>query len=884
MKRFLKWAGIISLVFLPRLAMANACATVAACATTPCDWNTAGSWTSCGGVVPLSTDTCSIGATHTVILTTDAKACGATTIDGSLIYDEASTGRDANGYRTLTITGDLTINSTGILRMRAGHRLGFNTTATARLLKIQNGGLLDIQGTVVETTIAAFVDADADTDCAAAGTVGRKFTITPAVGIDSAKKTGRVVFQSGKARNRSYEIRLVGASTFAVCTDTADATSGSDTTGGQRLTPHANRAFYCTGAGAPVACCTGANAGATCPVRPVSQHNEPAAYGNSECTAALTPYPCCTGASTGFCIAALPAVGDSIAIVYDAALFQSAGSNGYRIEGDLGVGNSPMPVFQAVNVANTGSPTVNGSNGVEVNAFSGSTKVTDLAYINFHDYKGPVDGWMYRGVRNFKVRWSAFHDVTTVAGQATQTNTNATLAFPQFNGVSSDGVQVVDSTFYRNQGVNLHPNEGAALPAINNKIQRNLFFEGCISNSECFYLQGDALFGGDISLNTAYDLYNLGGTSGASLNAAGVGAAVYDNWIVNSGAGLTGTFYPTDPNSSYQGTGFTHNYISNIKGGALFTGNWYGNLVKNFGLAQTLELGGASLNPIVAKGNFFIGAETAITSSADCTGSNICGRVGIYFQNSTGNTNAKAVTMSDNFIVGLSGTSSGTYTSGRCILFDGANYSGGGAGGINMNYNATIDHMTCDGRGAFVRGVGFSQYPDTVMTGTIRDLVSGFNSNDTYSACTPDAGPVEDFDNVYSLLTAVTAESGGAAGTNCTDSGILTRSPALGYINRLSATRPNYNLAAGSPLLTAGAQPAGSAIGSRAFRFNRSIFTTVWPVLTFDGEQPADVANGVSNADSDGDGVIDLHDNCKRTFNPSQYDSNGNGVGNACGG
>jgi hypothetical protein len=37
------------------------------------------------------------------------------------------------------------------------------------------------------------------------------------------------------------------------------------------------------------------------------------------------------------------------------------------------------------------------------------------------------------------------------------------------------------------------------------------------------------------------------------------------------------------------------------------------------------------------------------------------------------------------------------------------------------------------------------------------------------------------------------------------------------------------------------------------------------------------------DADSDGDGIVDLEDNCPYTFNPDQADTDGDGIGDACG-
>lgn len=865
-------------LLLAGAAEAAVCTTVAGCATTPCAYATAGNW-DCGHVPDsATTDTAVIAAGHTVILSTDGQDNDGMTIAGTFLYDEVATGRDANGYRTLTVTGDVTVQNGGTLRKRAGHRLGFNTTAAARLLSVNDGGLLDIQGTVVETTIQAFVDADADADCAGAGTVGRKFTITPAVGIGSAKKTGRVMFQSGKARGRSYEIRLVGASTFAVCTDTADATSGSDTTGGQRLTPHANRNHFCTGAGAPAACCSGANAG-TCPTRPVNQHTEPAAYNNAECSAAQAPYPCCTGAGTGFCAAQLPAIGDKIAIVYDAAIFQAAGSNGYRING--GASNTPMPIFSAVNIANAGTPSAASTTGVEFQCAATSTVVHPITHVNFHDYKGPVDGWRYKGCQNLTVAWSLFHDVTTVAGQTTQGDTNATFATVAAASQPTHNTIVQDSTFYRNMGVNLHFNETGSQDATGNKGLRNLFFEDCISNGECFPLQADATPGIEIAYNVFADIYRMDAASGpGTLSIGGVAATAHHNYVVNAATGgpaISPAGFGTTT-AQNQTVGFTHNYVSHSKGAAGLGGKWYSNLFRNLGIAQTLHFAGSLINPFVAYGNFIIGAEASVIGTADCTGANFCMTYGFRFFNGTGNDNAAAILLSDNAMVGLSGSGGGNQ--GRCVVFDGGNLWNP----PDANFNATVDHLTCDSRGKSVYGISMEH--DQAMGGityTLRDIVTLHDNDLDITRCSTQAGVTETVGNQLSLLTATTTESGGVSdtGLNCTTPGTVTRTPSIGYFDRGSATRPDYNLTPGASALTAGAQPASSPIGIRAFRFNRDNLQATWPVLTFDGEQPTDIAN-VDNVDSDGDGVMDLHDNCDYTFNPSQYDADGDGKGNAC--
>src|SRR5262249_48101942 len=72
--------------------------------------------------------------------------------------------------------------------------------------------------------------------------------------------------------------------------------------------------------------------------------------------------------------------------------------------------------------------------------------------------------------------------------------------------------------------------------------------------------------------------------------------------------------------------------------------------------------------------------------------------------------------------------------------------------------------------------------------------------------------------------------------------------------------------------------------GGRAFRFSADRIVALWGGLaTFDGDMPSNFTNGdADGADRDEDGVIDLHDNCLSVYNPSQYDSDADGTGDAC--
>ena len=886
------------LSFLAVEARAATCATIAACTSTaPCDWNTPGTWT-CGHVPARAKhDACVITANTTVVLSTDDLDCGGTTIDGTWVFDESPVGRDLNGYRTFTVGGDLTGNAGGALRMRAGHRLAFSAVTAPRVFMVNDGFNLDIQGQVHEAAIAALADDPANPVDCGQGAPGREFTITPDSGEPVAHRTGRVVFLSGRARNRQFEIRRITAGGFSVCTDTVDATSGNDRSGGQRLTPHANRNAFCTAAGQPSACCTGMNRG-NCPATPLSRHSEPAPYAVSACTGPKIPYACCTGAQTGTCTGAIPAIDDRIAIVYDAWIFQNAGSNGYRILGDLTSGNDPMPTFKAVNIANAGTPAGFTTSAVEFMTKAGAA-TPDLEYVNFHDYAPQIDGIRYYDAHDWSVRWSAFHDVTP----NTQGDTNSTLAAVSWNR-SADNVAYVDNIFYRNQGVGAHLNENAFLPATGCKFLRNLLFDSCLAGiNECGGLQADDCRGGEAAYNVVYD-YNAGGSPawlGFTLGMGGVGASLHHNWVVNS------SFGPT----SLQGAGLTHNYVSHMVADGGEGGSYFSNVIRDYGLGQTGVATGI-VNAIKAAGNYILGVESSIQSSADCTGNNHCGRIGIRYIKASDNNNRTATTALDNVVVSLA-SYPGFGGDGRCVEFDGFNLSGGG--GLDADWDARVEHLTCDGRAPSVpiRGLSFDQdeapiSPAITVQGS--DLAMLFNNDGPAVWCTTLPGVDEILGTIYSLKTTTTSEWGGdyAVASDCTSAPGITMVPSMDYRDR---PHGDYNLLPGSAALAAGSAPPGSPIGVRAFRFSRASLQSLWAtnpgvandfctgagtpaaccagsgtgtcsesVITFDGEFPADVAN-VDNQDADGDGVMDLHDNSPANWNPDQLDADGDGYGAA---
>jgi hypothetical protein len=135
---------------------------------------------------------------------------------------------------------------------------------------------------------------------------------------------------------------------------------------------------------------------------------------------------------------------------------------------------------------------------------------------------------------------------------------------------------------------------------------------------------------------------------------------------------------------------------------------------------------------------------------------------------------------------------------------------------------------------------------------------------------------------LFSRLTGDPTESGGIEDARCANT-LFARPPSFGYVADDPAPGSptvNYNLMPGSPLQ---AGPTGGVVGVRAFHFDRASLADLWGgALPFDGTFPADVDNGPGLADTDGDLVLDLYDDCPAIQNSAQADSDGDEIGDLC--
>jgi hypothetical protein len=296
-------------------------------------------------------------------------------------------------------------------------------------------------------------------------------------------------------------------------------------------------------------------------------------------------------------------------------------------------------------------------------------------------------------------------------------------------------------------------------------------------------------------------------------------------------------------------------------------------VVKNFGLDN--PAGGTGVdNPIRAYGTY-VGIDENVAAAPVCTGSaDRCGRTGMAWYRGIGNNGRFDIVASD-LIFGKQSENTGGQIR---TAMDNSRFNGQAV----ADFNGTIAHVTHDNRATGVSGSArtfdFSNVgPATPVTWRISDLLAGYKRDDRLVDCTTAANVAERVGNAMSLLTGNPVEGGGAVLGVCTAIGTVTRPVSLSWQNRAAL---DYALVPGTPEYTAGTN--GTAMGARAFLFRPELIASDWAgVLPF-GPMPAPFSTGTSNADADNDGVMDFLDTCPADFNPSQFDLDADGSGNAC--
>ena len=462
------------------------------------------------------------------------------------------------------------------------------------------------------------------------------------------------------------------------------------------------------------------------------------------------------------------------------------------------------------------------------------------------------------------VRRSSFHDAGPDAtessgpiypGPATVPNSNVNLPCDRFD--------VLDNTIYRARGNGVQYNPGGTLiSSTGGLIQGNLVFDGCTTPSgECSGIEVNACQFCDVSYNIVHDICRRDGASGDLIRVGGAGApslsrgtVAHHNWAVNG----CGTGLRANPGIPDQGreTAWTANYVSHVRLEGGSNGSWYGNVVKNWGLANDRTHAGIA-NPQKALGNWLLGNDPGIGGGAACSSG--CSRDGILFDPSGGNgPGASGVLVQDLLVAGLDSP---------------AVQNGGVRIDNGTDYDVSVDHVTCDNFGACSNCV--KSGATNAIDVTITDIAAQRSNRCTAIVCS--AVPIENVGNLAYTNSGIAANDVTVSTTGCNAVGTWTPLSSLGYRD---PTNGDFNFLAGAPGLTLG---AGSApIGLRAFRHPRAAINDFWSgILPFDLLQPVDVAN-VPNTDSDDDGVMDSLDNCVAIANPSQYDQDGDGLADAC--
>lgn len=800
-----------------REALANACVSAAACATTACDFNTAGSWTSCGATFPQPADTWTLTATHMMIL--DASlSTGKATINGDFRFAPDS----SVAWTEITAAGDdITIGATGKFTLRKGQSLLWDTTASAGEFMITSGGKADFNGYVYETTIASAIT-DIAGDAVApscGGAVGRKWTFNVTTGAQFAAVGGRLRFLSGKAKNREFEIVGVTGTAVTVCTALTDAQSL--TLAGQRFTGHAAIGALAT------------------------RHTVPTV---TDATSAAY---------------AVPRAGDNIAIIQDVTVKQSAGANGYRFGETALTGVNPSPTFRAVHFANIG---VTGQNCFGYVAVAlGATHPT-IEYLNVHDYNcTDVLGWY--GFQNSTMQRNTVHDAGANAGDFSGAFVPgpARLANSANGDFPSNGYRLLDNTTYRLRGNSVNASVPTdTIVTTGGLVRGHLAFDGCTTAAqECGGIEVNACQFCGVTQSVIYDICSVDGTKGTLVSLGGTGSAniakgsyIADSWLVNGcGTGL---------NLAYgvgvgQDVTVTRTYVSHVRYDGATGGRYFSDIIRNWGLDNSATRIGI-LNPQRVYGIFLLGNDASIGGGGGCAAG--CSREGIIWDPTgyVGDPGNSGVIAQDLVIAGLDAPT-------RAVLIDSP-----------VDFNVTMSNLSCNNTGgSAVACVRIQPDPVASMTVTINDVTVERNGGNTAIVCGADAELTDIIGNMLYLSSYVAADGVTVSTGNCAATGTWTKAVDLRYLN---ATAGNYNFVPGAAGLALGI--GGAPIGIRAFRFDRGIVGAPWGgVLPYDLLQPADVANA-SNRDWDIDGVMDLHDNCPYAPNQNQWDTDGDGLGDAC--
>jgi hypothetical protein len=908
----------------PVLAWAAACATDAtACSPGPCPFSEAASWSAaCGGGIPGATDTIDVfhnlmfdravtfgnNATNAIIVRTGATIRFDDTVGktsdctASLVPWTCCTGaatgncRDADGILTVNVDGGINFagNAASILYAGPSDRINITGTGTNRNVTASVAGNMRFEGATFTTTVASVTVTDPATDPPCGETAGIMWTIGLTDHLDKALAKRRVAFESGELRNWHFEIVRVNADSIDLCTNYPDASSTY-----QKLRP--DIADFPVGREAQV---------------PTAQHSSPCPGGNNSCVADNDPWPGCTGANAGRCITIEPTVGDTITIIQD-AFFTSDATNGYQISW---VERNEVPYFRATVLSDmqsgSGLPCAR-LDGVHTGA--GIAPVGPYEYNNAHNLKCDSSTIVFNDIAGLQLRNNVIHDDhPTPVGTSNGNGWN--IGIEADNTI--DGFDATDNICYNfHSGCIRAGSQGFETQT--GALNRNVAFGGCTNdgsgeNCGAFIVQGceDCA----VDHNVGWDIVDSNGAGfflemeDASISATdladGFQTASF-NWPVNIGNACYVTF-GTQP-AGYHLV-WVHNYCSHVgDDSAIKAGAMYSNLAKEINLEGPDGDGHCWQNAVgTVAGNFCLANPTTFdtTDCQDGSGGSVkgCVRFGIEIAGSAWTQLMRPLTVVDNLFTDFTGDhQDDAFTGGGALFteltvagdftFDHNTFDNGGVTGHPTS--SGIDHF-----GAFITAAATSVQlcsaagiPLACCTGSgtgtcafttsVDNLsVTHLNGSSAVDCNAAPSGITYDIGTIYRSVGVQTQASTSAPIGSCSGLGTVTALADLDFVDRVGK---NYNYRAGAVALTGGSD--GGPVGVRAAAFDTRRFLGYWPWASFDDPMPPNICNLPDEADgrinddcidTDGDGILNLHDNCDLTPNPSQYDGDGDGKGCAC--
>ena len=795
-------------------AFAFQCMTDPVCGTVPCTFKAAGSWTSCNGTFPQPSDSWTVQAGHTVVL------------DGAV----SNRAGIVNGiFRTVSGTSLPTV--TGAAQIPFG-AVGANGTSLTLIgdsgneLTIGPTGLFQMREK--DSLVCDSTSFPCEYIVMSGGRLDLRGHVHETTIAAALTDVAADMPTCGTTAGRKWTFSVTDGAAFAAAKGRIRFLSGKAR----------NREFEIVGVnGTAVTVCTLLDDATSVSVYGGHRLTPHAPVGRLD-----TRHNVPTVADSGSPFYAVPAAGDQVAIIQDVIVKQT-GIKGFRFSHASLSGVSIAPVLRAVHLDGIG---MSGHASIAFAATAAGLSFGSIEYINLHDYAG-TDQLSFSGWQDSTFRYINGHD----AGRDAADSSGVVVPLPAMTLYGANGnwpadrVDIRDGAFYRTRGNAINLNvSNTVIASTGNVVSGNLVYDACTTRlGECSGIEVNACRSCEVSYNVVHDICRVDGKEGDLMRLGGTGAAdvsrgavAHHNWLVNGcGEGLVANYGGPALGRDVSSTA---NYISHVRLHGGNGGRWYGSVIRNWGLDNSNARDGLH-NPQAVTGVWLLGNDPAVGGAAACgTG---CSRNGIYFD-SYGVDPGETVVLRDVWTGGLDSTA------GNAVRLEDV-----------VDFDVAIDHFSCYNFGAPSNACIYLKVANPIHV-TATDVTAEALGGGYAFWCSAVAS-----ETIGNLLYSSVPGSVTISTQSCDTTGVWTGLPAVGHRDPAGG---DANFVSGAAGLTLGID--GGPIGIRAFRSPEDAINGFWSgVLPFDMLQPVDVSNS-SNLDSDGDGVIDLHDNCDLFWDPSQ--------------